>query len=142
MRCLSNGAGTKRSGTAAGKAMPVENTSTAATRSRWARIPSHSTARRRLTCMKLLLLFCIVAPAFCQASFTVASVKTSAAQEGKLPRIVIDPGRLDLTNVSLKTLITRAYSVKDYQVTGPEWIGSDRFTVVATMPPETPPAAV
>jgi uncharacterized protein (TIGR03435 family) len=92
--------------------------------------------------MRSLLIPCLAACAFGQPSFTVASVNASPAAEGSKPVILVDPGRISFSNVSLKTMITRAYSVKDYQVTGPGWIGSDRFIVTATMPPDTPQATV
>ena len=38
------------------------------------------------------------------------------------------------TNVSLKSLIVRAYGVRDYQVEGPDWLSSERFDVSATFP--------
>ena len=53
-----------------------------------------------------------------------------------------DPGMVDYKNVSLKTLIARAYEMKDYQVSGPDWLDSARFDVVAKIPPNTPPGQV
>src|ERR1041385_5070345 len=72
--------------------------------------------------------------------FEVASVKPSKpAIDGRLMiRLGGDPGRIDYTNMSLKMLITRAYGVKDYQVTGPAWLDTERFDVTATHPPNTP----
>ena len=92
--------------------------------------------------MRPLLLLCLVLPALCQPSFTVASVKPVSEAGRKMPSIVVDPGRISFSNVTLKTLVTRAYSVKDYQVSGPAWIGNEMYTLAATMPPETPPATV
>jgi uncharacterized protein (TIGR03435 family) len=66
--------------------------------------------------------------------FTVASVKTSP---GGPPSIVADPGRIDYNNITLKTIITRAYGVKDYQVSGPAWLSSQVYQVTATMAPDT-----
>src|SRR5262249_54957220 len=83
--------------------------------------------------------------AFAQSStnrpeFEVASVKPSkpAGDGPVMIRMGGDPGRIDYTNMSLKMLITRAYGVKDYQVTGPDWMDSERFDVTATHPPNTP----
>lgn len=45
------------------------------------------------------------------------------------------------TNVSLRSLIVRAYGMKDYQVEGPEWLNDARFDVAAKYPtglPEDP----
>ncbi len=30
-----------------------------------------------------------------------------------------------------------AYGVKDFQIVGPGWLGDERFTIDATMPPAT-----
>lgn len=87
--------------------------------------------------MKPLLLLCLAIPAFGQPAFTVASVKPA---EFRKPSITVDPGRVTFQSVTLKTLITRAYSVKDYQVRGPEWISNSAYDVQATMPPDTPEA--
>src|SRR4051812_41471909 len=91
--------------------------------------------------MRSIVLLLVAIPAFCQPSFTVASVKPSAS-ERKMPTLTVGPGRINFANVSLKTLITRAYSVKDYQVSGASWIGSELYTVTATMPSDTPQPVV
>lgn len=65
--------------------------------------------------------------------FEVASVKPSqSTKQG----VWTDgsPGRIRMLNMSLKDLITFAYKVKDYQVSGPAWIDSDRYDVFATLP--------
>ena len=41
------------------------------------------------------------------------------------------------TNVSLKKLLVRAYSLKDYQVTGPDWINTELYSILASMPADT-----
>jgi uncharacterized protein (TIGR03435 family) len=72
--------------------------------------------------------------------FEVASVKPAAPQnDGR--RFVgtqggpgtADPGRVTYTNFALKALITTAYDVKAYQVTGPGWLDTERYDVVATV---------
>jgi uncharacterized protein (TIGR03435 family) len=46
-------------------------------------------------------------------------------------------GRFTATNVPLKMLLRQAYNVQDFQVVGgPDWLGSDRFDVVAKAPEE------
>jgi uncharacterized protein (TIGR03435 family) len=76
----------------------------------------------------------------------VASVRVSApldmtklaaqVQAGATPRfgIHVDGTRAEYIYMSLKELIATAYGVKPYQVTGPAWMGSARFDVVARMP--------
>ena len=45
-----------------------------------------------------------------------------------------DPGRVSFVNASLRNLILNAYHVRDYQISGPDWLKSERFDVVATLP--------
>jgi bla regulator protein BlaR1 len=46
----------------------------------------------------------------------------------------MSPGRLTVRNMSLKSLVMAAYSVKQYQVTGgPKWVDSDRFDILAKL---------
>src|SRR4051795_11221459 len=69
-------------------------------------------------------------------AFEVASVKPAAPQQPGVFKIGMsaDPGRISYSAVSLKNLIERAYSIKSYQVSGPDWIDSERFDVVAKLP--------
>jgi bla regulator protein blaR1 len=64
--------------------------------------------------------------------FEVATVKPSSPDE-KGTRIMIQPGgNLEVKNASLKQLITMAYDVREFQVSGgPGWINSDRFDIQA-----------
>src|SRR5664279_1445949 len=72
-------------------------------------------------------------------AFEVASIRPSApldmaklaaqVQAGKMPRFGarVEASRADYTYMSLKDLVAEAYKVKAYQVTGPAWLGSERF---------------
>ncbi|MBZ5727500.1 MAG: TIGR03435 family protein [Acidobacteriia bacterium] len=73
-------------------------------------------------------------------SFDVASVKQAAPPtDGRIMRRMGgDAGMVNYTNVTLKMLIARAYDVKDYQVSGPEWLETEGYDVVAKLPPGTP----
>ena len=73
-------------------------------------------------------------------SFEVASIKPSAPiVDGRLMvRMGGDPGRLDWTNVSIKQIIQQAYQVKDYQISGPDWLASTRYDLVAKLPAGAP----
>ncbi len=78
--------------------------------------------------------------------FEVASVKPSAPldtgkmaasiQAGQMPRLGahVDPGRAEYSYMTLKQLIANAYSVKGYQVQGPDWLDSERFDIEAKIP--------
>lgn len=81
-----------------------------------------------------------LAQAPARPQFEVASIKP--AQQSNDGRIMVrmgsDPGRIDYTNVSLMELIRRAYDVKDYQISGPDWLAQQRFDVKATHEPNAP----
>jgi uncharacterized protein (TIGR03435 family) len=74
--------------------------------------------------------------ALCQ-EFEVVSVKPNKSTSYD-SGITTNRGRLMATNASLRRLIVSAYGVQDYQVEGPEWLGSERFDVSATIPEALP----
>jgi uncharacterized protein (TIGR03435 family) len=45
-----------------------------------------------------------------------------------------DPGQITWTNANLKTLLTIAYDVKNYQVNGPAWLDTERYDIIAKVP--------
>src|SRR5579871_5202293 len=69
-------------------------------------------------------------------SFEVASIKPSELpQDGRIiSRMAADDGMLRYSNVSFKDCIRTAYRVKDFQVEGPDWLGSTRYDIVAKLP--------
>jgi uncharacterized protein (TIGR03435 family) len=69
-------------------------------------------------------------------AFEAASVKQAApSTDGDVRRSFNgDAGRVDYRNVTLKGLIMRAYGVKEYQISGPDWLDSAGYNVVATIP--------
>ena len=78
-------------------------------------------------------------------SFEVASIKAAgpldpiAIQQGKMRiGMKVDKAMVSIDGFSLKDLVRTAYEVKDYQVVGPDWLGTvmgaQRFNVQATMP--------
>jgi len=98
---------------------------------------------------KLTLCFALAASlAFAQTkpSFEVATIKPAAPMDqakmiaaiqsgGKLPvGAYIDGRRAEYLYLDLKSLITYAYGVKPYQITGPDWMSTTRFDIVARMP--------
>ena len=44
------------------------------------------------------------------------------------------PGRIRFTDMPLKVLIMRAYDVQSFQVSGPSWMDSQRFDIIAKVP--------
>jgi uncharacterized protein (TIGR03435 family) len=77
-------------------------------------------------------------------AFEVASVKPSppivAAQVlgGKIHiGMSVDGARVDIGNLSLRELLWRAYRVRPYQISGPDWLGGQRFDIAAKLPEGT-----
>ncbi len=80
------------------------------------------------------------APEFEAASIKPAEpLNTGAMMAGGRMQISMgcsqpDPGRFTCTGMPLRMLVVRAYGVKNYQVSGPAWMDSDRFDVNAKIP--------
>jgi uncharacterized protein (TIGR03435 family) len=72
--------------------------------------------------------------------FEVASVKSAAPSGGRVGSSMhggpgtSDTGRIVFTNVTLISVLLRAYDVKPYQVTGPAWLSSERYDITAAIP--------
>jgi uncharacterized protein (TIGR03435 family) len=67
-------------------------------------------------------------------SFEVASIKPNRSGDMSMS-IMFQPGRFVATGMAVKQLITMAYDIKDFQVTGgPGWIDADRFDIDAKEP--------
>ena len=74
-------------------------------------------------------------------TFEVASIKPSgpmnpqAMMQGKMRLgMKIDAARVDIGFMSLADLLRTAYEVKAYQITGPDFIKTERFDISAKMP--------
>jgi uncharacterized protein (TIGR03435 family) len=100
---------------------------------------------RLLPAISLAFTFC-VGPAIAQTpapapSFEVATVKLAPllnpadVAAGKLHvGMSIDGARVDIGFFSLADLIPVAFRVKRYQVSGPDWMGAQRFDIQAKIP--------
>jgi hypothetical protein len=72
-------------------------------------------------------------------TFEVASVKPAPVPQGA--RVFFgpprggpgtpDPGRITWSYATLKNMLMTAYDVKAYQVSGPAWLGSERYDIAA-----------
>jgi uncharacterized protein (TIGR03435 family) len=74
-------------------------------------------------------------------TFEVASIKPAAPQAMARLQGSVDggpgtsaPGRIRFTDMPLRVLIMRAYNVQSFQVSGPSWMESQRFDVIAKVP--------
>ena len=106
----------------------------------------------RISLGSLIIKFALTAVSVCGQSkpgFEVATVKPSAPMDqakmlaalegGRMPYgATINNGRAEYTYLDLKTLLTYAYVVKPYQISGPEWMATTRYDIVAKMPAGSP----
>ena len=93
-----------------------------------------------------LTLTAIAAFGQSKPQFEVATIKPSAPLDiakltaamqagGKMPiGANVDANRAEYIYLDLKSLISLAYAVRPYQITGPDWLGATRFDIVAKMP--------
>ena len=88
------------------------------------------------------LLFATAA-AFGQTTseFEVASIKkagplnVNAVMAGQLHMgMTVDAAMVNITSLSLTELLRLAYKVKSFQISGPDWLGIERFDIAAKMP--------
>jgi len=87
-----------------------------------------------VTMIRVLCAALLAATAAAQSGepkFEVASIKAGHGGSGD---IKIDPARVEIPGWSILQLITRAYGMWPYQVSGPKWMNTTRFDIVATFP--------
>jgi uncharacterized protein (TIGR03435 family) len=73
-------------------------------------------------------------------TFEAASVKVSLPAPGKAIAMRMnggpgsnDPGRIDWANLPIILALAVAYDVKNYQVSGPDWLNTSKFDISATI---------
>lgn len=66
--------------------------------------------------------------------FEVASVKPSPPGPNRGSNMHMDPGRLTCSGVTLIDLVRRAYDLKHYQISAPDWMSEERYELTATFP--------
>jgi uncharacterized protein (TIGR03435 family) len=68
-------------------------------------------------------------------AFEVASVKPNKTGDQRVMIGIQPGGRFNASNVPLRMLLRQAFNVQEFQlVGGPDWLGSERFDVVAKAP--------
>jgi uncharacterized protein (TIGR03435 family) len=91
-----------------------------------------------MSSFRLAALAAFAPLAFCQTlpQFEVASIKPSKATPDFSVRLgyKMDGAMVTCQYMSLKDYIRIAYQLKVYQLTGPDWTGSDRFDITAKLP--------
>ncbi len=75
-------------------------------------------------------------PLSAQTAFEVASIKpaTPGSDFHVSSSMKVDKAMVSAANMSLADLIAAAYRLRPFQVTGPSWIGSERYNLRATLP--------
>jgi uncharacterized protein (TIGR03435 family) len=91
----------------------------------------------RVTAMAMVILLGAGAgQAQTRPAYEVASIKlntstsNSSSSKGTTGQVV-------MTNQTLKRLVERAYNVKPFQITGPDWMENVRFDIIAKYPADT-----
>lgn len=91
--------------------------------------------------MTVALALCVQGTTFAQATskpleFEVASVRQVAAAPGTTGAglVAITPDRASYRGITLKSLLMHAYDLEWFQISGPAWIESERYDVLATIP--------
>jgi uncharacterized protein (TIGR03435 family) len=102
--------------------------------------------------MAMALVLCVHGTTFAQATtksleFEVASVRQAApagSQQSSGPRttgagsVSVTFDRATYQNITLQSLLMSAYDLKPSQISGPAWIESERFDIVAKIPEGAP----
>jgi uncharacterized protein (TIGR03435 family) len=85
---------------------------------------------------------CIAGVVFAQGlQFEVASIKPSDPDAHGSSITTDKVGGLSATNIPLRAMITMAYGIRDFQLSGgPGWVGTERFDIIAK--PERVPGTV
>lgn len=88
-----------------------------------------------------MMRFCLILLAAAVTSaqtFEVASVKPSALQNGARPQATIkggpgtaDPGQITWINIPMRAVLLRAYELRNYQLSAPKWVDTERYDIVA-----------
>jgi len=111
-----------------------------------AKLRSAASSSIQMLPANLTLILCAATAAFGQSAdspsptFDVASVKARQSGQpgepgrgggrvGRSDNIQVSPGTVTMRNVSLKTSIRWAWHVSEFQVSGPDWLDSERYEI-------------
>jgi uncharacterized protein (TIGR03435 family) len=88
---------------------------------------------------RICILGCAVAiSVMAQSAFEAATVKVSTAQDTRSRMrggpATDDPGQITYTNVTLASVLQRAFDLKSYQISAPDWVNSRRYDITAKIP--------
>ncbi|HEU5020250.1 MAG TPA: TIGR03435 family protein [Bryobacteraceae bacterium] len=93
-----------------------------------------------------IALVCLAVPVFAQTpspspSFEAVAIRPAAPSADGRIMIGIqggpgtpNPGQMNFWNISIGDLIQNAYNVRNFQISGPDWLWSERFDITAKVP--------
>jgi uncharacterized protein (TIGR03435 family) len=91
-----------------------------------------------MTRTTLICFLLVIKSALGQApAFEVASVKPNNSKDGHHQTHISsdkDAVKLTMVNVNMQSCIQTAYGVKAYQIVGPDWLKSEFYDIVGTVP--------
>lgn len=70
-------------------------------------------------------------------SFDAASVKVNNSGAGD-SHSHTRPANVQLDNMPLRSIVTMAYQIKDYELEAPDWLAAAHYDIIAKAAPETP----
>lgn len=86
----------------------------------------------------LLLLPAALAQPSKGPAFEVASIRQDLTTDGH-PGMTVRHGKMNATKMTLAILISAAYDLEQYQITGgPDWVRTDPYDISATSPGDVP----
>src|SRR5882724_13063214 len=103
----------------------------------WGRRFACQSAGQRLALVLAPIMFAACGAFGQSTAFEVASVKPNTSGDNRSSTNTSRSG-LTMRNVPLKQIIERAYQVKDYSLSGPDWLSTTKFDITAKPPSGTP----
>jgi uncharacterized protein (TIGR03435 family) len=99
---------------------------------------------RTLICVGTLFLAAVLHAQTTRPSFEVASIRPSlnAPRQAVAAQGHTDGAQFRIAGLTIKDYISMAYRLKLNQISGPDWMTTDRFDIVATLPDGSDPAQV
>src|SRR5262245_60310956 len=92
-----------------------------------------------LTAIACALLLPVLVAGQTRPEFEVASIRPSGEQTSQVTvGLHVSGSQVRIGNMTLKDYVGIAYRVRSAQVSGPEWIGQERFDVAAKVPDGVP----
>jgi uncharacterized protein (TIGR03435 family) len=91
-----------------------------------------------ITALAVCLPLALAAQTKPRLEFEVASIRPAAAIDATNASVKIgihiDGAQIRFTSLSLRDCMRYAWEVKDYQISGPDWVAADRWDIVAKLP--------